>query len=462
MFRRILIANRGEIALRIIRCCREMDIETVLIYSSADRESLPVQLATYPICIGPAHAGKSYLNQEAIIDIAVKTECEAIHPGYGFLSENAEFARKCEENGIIFIGPSADIIEKMGDKQSARRLMMDSNVPVVPGSKNLVSNAAEAKKIAEEIGYPVLIKASAGGGGRGMRKAFHEEEIEQAFNTARAEAESAFGNGDMYIEKLILKPRHIEFQILGDKYGNIIHLGERDCSIQRRNQKMIEESPSKALSKELRQEMGNVAVRAARAAGYYSAGTVEFVLDKDGRYYFIEMNTRIQVEHPVTEMVSGIDLVREQIRIAAGLKLGILQEDVRLNGHAIECRINAENPLEGFKPSPGKIDFLHLPGGNGVRVETAVYPGYEISPFYDSMVGKIIVHGRTRLDAIRKMRCALEELMLEGIVTNADFQYIILYHPDYIRGNYNTGFLEEHMEEILEWNVENGESLGNE
>lgn len=451
MFKRILIANRGEIALRIIRCCREMDIETVLVYSTADKESLPVQLATYPVCIGPAHAKKSYLNQDAIIDIAKRTGCEAIHPGYGFLSENANFARKCEENGLVFIGPSAEIIEKMGDKQSARTLMRENDVPIVPGSKNLVADASEAKKIAEEIGYPVLIKASAGGGGRGMRKAFHADELENAFCTAKAEAESAFGNGDMYIEKLILKPRHIEFQILGDRFGNIVHLGERDCSIQRRNQKMIEESPSKALSPELRAEMGEVAVRAARAAGYYSAGTIEFVLDSEGHYYFIEMNTRIQVEHPVTEMVSGVDLIREQIRIAAGLKLPFAQEDIRLTGHAIECRINAENPLDGFKPTPGKIDFLHLPAGNGVRMETAVYPGYEISPFYDSMVAKIIVHGSGRLEAIRKMRCALEELMMDGIITNERFQYIMLYHPEYIKGHFDTAFLEEHMDELLNW-----------
>lgn len=456
MFKRILIANRSEIALRIIRCCREMDIETVLVYSTADKDSLPVQLATYPICIGPAHSKKSYLNQDAIIDIAVKMECEAIHPGYGFLSENADFARKCKKNGLIFIGPSAEIIEKMGDKQSARSLMMRSNVPVVPGSKDLVKNAAEAKKIADEIGYPVLIKASAGGGGRGMRKAFTANEVMRAFDEARAEAEAAFGNGDMYIEKLIVNPHHIEFQILGDQYGNIIHLGERDCSIQRRNQKMIEESPSKMLSEELRKKMGEAAIRAAKAAGYYSAGTIEFVLDEKENFYFIEMNTRIQVEHPVTEMVCGIDLMREQIRIAAGLKLSHSQEEVQMNGHAIECRINAENPLENFKPSIGKIGFLHLPAGNGVRVETAIYPEYEMNPFYDSMVAKLIVHAPSRLEAIRKMRCALEELMIEGIETNAMFQYIILYHPEFIRGKYNTGFIEAHMDEILEWNV-NGE-----
>lgn len=451
MFKKILVANRGEIALRIIRCCREMEIETVLIYSTADKDSLPVQLATYPVCIGSAKAKDSYLNQDSIIDIAIKTHCEAIHPGYGFLSENSEFARKCEKNGIIFIGPSADIIEKMGDKQSARELMQANNVPVVPGSKGLIASPKEAKEVADKIGYPVLIKASAGGGGRGMRKAFTPQEVESQFLAARAEAEAAFGNGDMYMEKLILEPRHIEFQILGDKFGNIIHLGERDCSIQRRNQKMVEEAPSKALTDELRNEMGNVAVRAAKAAKYYSAGTVEFVLDKENNFYFIEMNTRIQVEHPVTEMVSGVDLLREQIRIAAGLKLSISKEDVVLRGHAIECRINAENPLEDFKPTPGKIEFLHLPSGNGVRVDTAVYSGYEISPYYDSMVAKVIVHAPTRLGAIRKMRSALEELMIEGIITNEQFQYIMMYHPEYIKGNYDTSFLEKHMSELIDW-----------
>lgn len=452
MFKKILIANRGEIALRIIRCCREMDIETVLVYSTADKESLPVQLATYPVCIGPAKAKDSYLNQDLIIDIALRTGCEAVHPGYGFLSENPDFVKRLEENGIEFIGPGADIIKKMGDKQAARELMIKNNVPVVPGSVGLIKSADEAKAAAKKIGYPVLIKASAGGGGRGMRKAFNDTEIENAFNEAKNEAEAAFGNGSLYMEKLILKPRHIEFQILGDKYGNIVHLGERDCSIQRRNQKMIEESPSKALGDELRNQMGEIAVKAAKAAGYYSAGTIEFVLDDENNFYFIEMNTRIQVEHPVTEMVSGIDLVKEQIRIAAGLHLAFEQNDIQLKGHAIECRINAENPKDNFKPTPGKIEFLHLPAGNGVRVETAAYSGYEISPYYDSMIAKIIVHAQTRLEAIKKMRCAIEELMIKGIITNETFQYIMLYHPDYIKGNYNTAFLEEHMQELIEWN----------
>ncbi len=451
MLKRILIANRGEIALRIIRCCRQMEIETVLVYSKADEDSLPVKLATYPICIGPARAKDSYLNQDLIIDIAKKTECEAIHPGYGFLSENSEFVRKCEKNGIEFIGPSADIIDNMGDKQSARNLMMKNNVPVVPGSKSVLKDENEAKKIAGEIGYPVLIKASAGGGGRGMRRAYSKDEIENAFREAKAEATAAFGNGDLYIEKLILNPKHIEFQILGDKFGNIIHIGERDCSIQRRNQKMIEEAPSKSIDDAMRKEMGECAIRAAKAAGYYSAGTVEFVVDSNNNYYFIEMNTRIQVEHPVTEMISGVDLVKEQIRIAAGLKLSYKQEDIKINGHAIECRINAENPLDDFKPTPGKINFLHLPGGEGVRVETAAYSGYEISPYYDSMVAKIIVHGNGRLEAIRKMRSALEELMIEGLITNEKFQYILMYNAQFIRGNYDTSFIENNIDEMLEW-----------
>lgn len=451
MFQRVLVANRGEIALRIIRCLREMEIESVLIYSEADKESLPVKIATIPVCIGPANAKESYLNQDLILDIAVKTGCEAIHPGYGFLSENAEFAAKCEERGLSFIGPSAEIIRRMGDKMEARKLMMEHDVPVVPGSKEVCESPEQAKELADKIGYPVLLKAVAGGGGRGMRRVYAPEEFEQAYQSASMEAKAAFGNGDMYLEKLIVNPHHIEFQILADKSGNTIYLGERDCSIQRRNQKMIEESPSKLLNKQLRSEMGEVAVRAAKAAGYYSAGTIEFVVDEEGNYYFIEMNTRIQVEHPVTEMVTGIDLVREQIKIAAGMELSLKQEDVILSGHAIECRINAENPKMDFMPSPGKIDFLHFPGGKGVRVESAIYDGYEISPFYDSMIAKIIVHGDNRLEAIRKMRCALEEMIVGGIETNDKFQYLILFHPEFIKGRYDTGFIERNLEELLEW-----------
>lgn len=454
MFKRILVANRGEIALRIIRCLREMDIETVIVYSTADAQSLPVMMATYSVCIGPVKATQSYLNQDTIIETAKKMNCDAIHPGYGFLSENAEFARKCEENNIIFIGPSSELIEKMGDKQAARTLMQENDVPVVPGSDGLLNNADEAVLAAEKIGYPVLIKASAGGGGKGMRKAFNREELVSAFETAKAEAKAAFGDDSMYMEKLVLKPHHIEFQILADKLGNVTYLGERDCSIQRRNQKLLEESPAWVLDEKLRKQMGETAVRAAKAAGYYSAGTVEFILDQDGKYYFIEMNTRIQVEHPVTEMITGIDLIKEQIRIAAGMKLSHTQDEIKQKGHAIECRINAE--------SVGKIDFLHFPAGCGVRVDSHLYTGYEVSPFYDSMVAKIIVSGSTRLDAIRRMRRALEELTIEGLRTNAEFMHLLTYHPEFIKGNYNTAFWEEHSGTIMKWYEEGRGEIENE
>lgn len=451
MFGRILIANRGEIAVRIIRCCHEMGIEAVAVYSSADESSLHVQLANESVCIGPPKAADSYLNMKNILTAAINTGCDAIHPGFGFLSENSEFARLCESCGIEFIGPSSDVIDMMGNKAAARKLMISAGVPVVPGSDGSVDSAEEAVKSADKIGYPVLVKAAAGGGGRGMRKAFSRDEIENAFNSARAEAIACFGDGEMYIEKLILNPRHIEFQILGDKRGNIIHLGERDCSIQRKNQKLLEESPSKALSADLRKRMGADAVLAAKAAGYYSAGTIEFVLDENGNYYFIEMNTRIQVEHPVTEMVTGTDLIKEQISIAAGLPVSKTQQEVVISGHAIECRINAEDPKNGFRPCPGKIDFLHFPGGNGVRIDSALYNGYVTNPYYDSMVAKIIVHAPTRLEAIRKMRRALEELVIDGIVTGAELAHLILYNPDFIKGKYNTGFIEKNLDKILEW-----------
>lgn len=451
MFKRILIANRGEIAVRIIRCCREMGIDTVAVYSSADADALHVQLAGTAVCIGPAKAADSYLNYKNILSAAVCYNCDAIHPGFGFLSENSEFAELCETCGIQFIGPSADIIDAMGNKAAARRLMIEHGVPVVPGSDGSVDTAEEAARIADRIGYPVLIKAAAGGGGRGMRKAFSASEIENAYNSAKAEAIACFGDGEMYIEKLILNPRHIEFQIMGDKFGNVVHLGERDCSIQRKNQKLVEESPSRALTPELRARMGADAVKAAKAAKYFSAGTIEFVLSDSGEYYFIEMNTRIQVEHPVTEWVTGRDLIKEQISVAAGLPLSFKQEDVKLTGHSIECRINAEDPENGFRPSPGKISFLHFPGGNGVRVDSALYCGYETSPFYDSMVAKIIVHAPTRLLAIRKMRRALEELVIEGIKTNTDLANLIMYHPDFIKGKYNTGFIEKNLDAILGW-----------
>lgn len=451
MFKRILIANRGEIAVRILRACRELGIDTVAVYSEADENSLHVLFAGQAVCIGPARAADSYLNIGAILTVAKATGCDAVHPGYGFLSENADFADACRENGLVFIGPSGDVIRKMGHKSAARKLMQSVGVPVVPGSDGLVENAEEAKEIAARIGYPVLIKAAAGGGGRGMRRVEREEELAKLFAEAQAESVACFTSGEMYLEKLIGTPRHIEFQILADRFGSVIQLGERDCSIQRKNQKLLEETPSHALTPELRRKMGDAAVRAARAAGYENAGTVEFVLAPDGQFYFIEMNTRIQVEHPVTELVSGVDLLREQIRIAAGLHLSLRQEEVRLNGHAVECRINAEDPKNGFRPCPGKAEFLYFPGGPGVRIDTCMYNGYEISPYYDSMVAKIIVHAPTRLEAIRRMRRALEELTIDGLTTNAELMHQILYHPVFVRGNYSTAFLEEHLDTLMKW-----------
>ena len=448
MFKRILIANRGEIALRILRCCSEMNIETVVVYSEADEDSLPVMLATHSVCIGSARAAESYLNEDVIVETAVKLGCDAIHPGYGFLSENAGFGRKCRERGIIFIGPAAEIIAKMGDKQAARELMQKSGVPVVPGSKGLVNSLEEAVAAAQEVGYPVLIKAAFGGGGKGMRRAYDKDELAHAFEAARAEAKAAFGEDGVYVERLIEQPRHIEVQILADRYGNVTYLGERDCSIQRRNQKLLEEAPSRALSGELRERMGETAVRAARAAGYESAGTVEFVLDQEKNFYFIEMNTRIQVEHPVTEWVTGINLIREQIRIAAGLKLSRRQEEIMVKGHAIECRINAE--------STGKITFLHFPAGCGVRVDSHLYAGYEVTPYYDSMLAKIIVRGDTRLEAIRRLRGALEELVIEGVPTNAEFMHLLTYHKDFVSGRYDTSFWDKNSETILAWKESEG------
>ncbi len=453
MFKRVLIANRGEIALRVQRACRELDVDTVTVCSAADRESLPAQMAGRAVCIGPARAVDSYLNQDAILTAALATGCDAVHPGYGFLSENAEFADACAAQGLTFIGPAGDVIRRMGNKAAARALMQSAGVPVVPGSDGPV-DLDTARRVADDIGYPVLIKASAGGGGRGMRRVSAPEELEALYREAKAEAEACFGNGELYLEKLIVDPRHIEFQILADRQGHVIHLGERDCSIQRRNQKLVEESPSRALTSELRAAMGAAAVAAARAAGYENAGTVEFVLDHTGRFYFIEMNTRIQVEHPVTELVTGIDLVREQLRIAAGLPLSCTQEEVVLRGHAIECRINAEDPARNFQPCPGKVDFLHFPGGNGVRVDSHLYTGYELPPYYDSLCAKLIVHGGTRLEAIRKMRRALEELVIEGFPTNAMLAHQILYHPDFVRGSATTSFLERNGAELLSWSRE--------
>ena len=454
MFQRVLIANRGEIAVRIARACRELGVETVSVYSQADADALHVQLATRAVCIGPAKAADSYLNVNALLTVAKETGCDAVHPGYGFLSESAEFSDQCAQMGLRFIGPSGDVIRMMGNKSAARDLMKKHHVPVVPGSDGAVETAEEAGKIAAEIGYPVLVKASAGGGGRGMRRVDSPEEMESKFQQARAEALACFGDGQLYVEKLILNPKHIEFQILADRQGNVIHLGERDCSIQRKNQKLVEESPSKALTPELREAMGQAAVAAAKAAGYENAGTIEFVLDQEGHFYFIEMNTRIQVEHPVTEMVTGLDLVREQLRIAAGLPLSVGQEDVVLRGHALECRINAEDAAQDFRPCPGTTTFLHFPGGPGVRVDSLLYNGYEVSPFYDSLVAKVIVHAPTRLEAIRRMRRVLEEMIIEGYPTTADFCHLILHHPDFVKGRYDTGFLAQHQDELLRWNKE--------
>ena len=450
MLKRVLIANRGEIALRIIRACRELDVETVAVYSQADESSLAAQVATRSLCIGPARASDSYLNQEALLTAAKATGCDAIHPGYGFLSENPDFADRCVEAGLRYIGPSGDVIRKMGSKVAARTLAQNAGVPVVPGSDGPLSGVVQARELADRVGYPVLLKASAGGGGRGMRQVDGPEDLERAYQAAQAEAVACFGNGEMYLEKLILHPRHIEFQIMADGQGHVVHLGERDCSIQRRRQKLVEESPSRALNPELRERMGAAAVAAARAAGYVGAGTVEFVLSPEGAFYFIEMNTRIQVEHPVTELVTGVDLVREQLRVAAGLPLSFTQEDVRVSGHAIECRINAEDPEHDFHPCPGKTEFLHLPGGPGVRVDTALYTGYEVPPYYDSLVAKVLVHAPTRLEAIRRMRRALEELVIEGYPTNAALAHLIMHDPEFVRGQYDTSFLDRNLEKLLE------------
>ena len=444
MIRKLLIANRGEIAVRIIRACREMGIETVAVYSEADKESLHTQLADEAICIGPGPSVGSYLNMESIISAAMISGADAIHPGFGFLSENARFAQICELCGITFVGPPSQVIQNLGNKQIARNTMMAAGVPVIPGTEEAILDAKTGAEKAAQIGYPVIIKAALGGGGKGMRTAFFPEEFELAFLTAQKESQIAFGDGTMYIEHFVEHPRHIEFQILAYSQGNVVHLGERDCSIQRNHQKMIEESPSMAVSEELRKEMGIAAVKAAKAAHYVNAGTIEFLLEKTGKFYFMEMNTRIQVEHPVTEWVTGLDLVKEQLKIASGEPLSFSQKDIRIQGHAIECRINAENPDRGFAPCPGTIDFLMLPGGGlGVRVDTAVYEGYEIPPYYDSMIAKVIVHGKTRQEAIAKMRRSLYEFILDGVDTNMGFQNRILMHPDFIKGQFNTSFLEE-------------------
>ena len=444
MFSKILIANRGEIAVRIIRACRELGVRTVAVYSEADKNALHAELADEAICIGPAKAADSYLNVQQILSAAIVTKAEAIHPGFGFLSENSRFASMCEECNIKFIGPKSQTIDDMGNKINARRLMIEANVPVIPGSEGAISDVEEALRIADEVGYPVMLKAAAGGGGKGIRKVLAKEELPQHFSSAQQDAKAAFGNDEMYIEKIVYPARHIEVQILGDSFGNIIHLGERDCSLQRNNQKVMEESPSVVISEAKRQEIGMAAVRAAQAVSYENAGTIEFLMDESGSFYFMEMNTRIQVEHPITEMVTGVDLVKKQLEIASGEPLGLKQEDIKMTGHAIECRINAENPAFNFAPSPGKINNLLLPGGGmGVRVDSAMYSGYTIPPYYDSMIAKVIVHGETRFEALMKMQRALGELVTDGVVTNAEFQLDLISHPNVIAGDYSTAFLQE-------------------
>jgi acetyl-CoA carboxylase biotin carboxylase subunit len=441
MFHKILIANRGEIAVRVIRACKEMGIKTVAVYSQADSQSLHVKLADESVCIGPAPSALSYLNINAIISAAELTDAEAIHPGYGFLSENANFAEVCEKCGITFIGPSAESMRIMGDKISARQAVIKQGVPILPGTKEGVHTVEEAVKVAKEIGFPVIIKATAGGGGRGMKIVHSQATLPNAFATARAEAQAGFGNPEVYIEKYCEQPRHVEIQILADKHGNVIHLGERDCSIQRRHQKLIEEAPSTVVTPEIRKAMGDAAARAAAAVGYNSVGTIEFLVDKNNNFYFMEMNTRVQVEHPVTEMVTGVDIVREQIRSAAGLPLRYTQEDIQIRGHAIECRINAEDPFK-FTPCPGKITAYHPPGGLGVRVDSFVYDQYSVVPHYDSLIGKLIVHADTREEAIKRMSRALDEYMVEGIKTTIFFHKRIMAHKDFIEGNIDTSFLE--------------------
>ena len=443
MINKVLIANRGEIAVRIIRACREMGIETVAVYSEADASSLHVQLADEAVCIGPAPSKDSYLNMENILSATLISGADAIHPGFGFLSENAKFAEMCRQCNMTFIGPSPELIHRMGNKSEARKTMIKAKVPVIPGTKEPVYDVRTGRKMADEIGYPVMIKASSGGGGKGIRIAHNAIEIDESFRVAQMESIKSFKDNTMYIEKYIEAPRHIEFQILGDRYGNVVHLGERDCSIQRRHQKVLEESPSPAMSGELRMKMGKMAIRAAKAVGYESAGTIEFLLDKSGQFYFMEMNTRIQVEHPVTETVTGIDLIKSQIRIAAGEPLEIKQKDILLKGHSIECRINAENPELNFRPSPGTIEHLHVPGGKGVRVDTAIYAGCTIPPHYDPMIAKIIVHAASRGEAIKKMKSALSEFIVTGIDTNVDYQMELMNDPVFQSGQFSTDFIEQ-------------------
>ena len=441
MIRKVLIANRGEIAVRIIRACRELGIKTVAIFSEIDKDAMHTELADEAICVGTSKSKDSYLNESNILSAAVVTGCNAIHPGFGFLSEKASFASMCEECNIKFIGPSSETISIMGNKSMAREIMKKANVPAIPGSDGLINNIEEAKIEAKKIGYPIMIKASSGGGGKGIRIVPNESELENAYFTAKTEAKNNFGDDSVYMEKFIENPRHIEFQILADSFGNVIHLGERDCTIQRRNQKVLEEAPSIILSNKLREKMGIAAVNAAKAVNYINAGTIEFLLDKHGDFYFMEMNTRIQVEHPVTEMITNVDIVKEQLNTANGKELSLSQDDIVIEGHAIECRINAENPNKGFAPCPGKINFLNIPGGNGIRVDTAVYNGYSIPPTYDSMIAKLIAHGKTREEAIRKMLRALDEFVIDGVDNNIDFQISILNNELFRLGNYDTSFI---------------------
>ena len=442
---KILIANRGEIAVRIIRACKEMNIQTVAVYSEADKDAMHTRLADEAVCIGPASSAKSYLNFKNIIEAANITGADCIHPGFGFLSENSQFAKICEESNIKFIGPSYKVIELMGNKSNAKELMKSAGVPVIPGSEGSIKNTNEALEIAEKIGYPVVLKAAAGGGGKGIRIVENPNDLIFNYNLVKQEAKISFNDDEIYIEKFIKNPRHVEIQILADEYGNVIHLGERDCSIQRRNQKIIEETPSTAIDDKLRNKMGEAAIKAAKASGYSSCGTIEFLVDNNKNFYFMEMNTRIQVEHPITEMRTGIDIVKNQIKIAAGEELKLKQKNVEFKGHSIECRINAENPNKKFMPCPGTITGLNLPGGNGVRIDSAIYEGYTIPPTYDSMIVKLITHGDTRNEAISKMKRALEELVIEGVDTNIDFLFDIIKNPNFIRGNFDTSFIEKEI-----------------
>ena len=442
---KILIANRGEIAVRIIRACKEMNIKTVAVYSEADKDALHTKLADEAVCIGPADSKKSYLNIKNIIEAANITKADSIHPGFGFLSENSQFAQICEESNIKFIGPKSEIIDLLGNKSNSKKLMRKEGIPVIEGSEGSINNLKEAILVCEKIGYPILLKAAAGGGGKGIRLVNSFNELEENYNLVKQEAKNSFGNDEIYIEKYIKEPRHVEIQIMADEHGNVVHLGERDCTIQRKHQKILEETPSTIVDEKLRCKMGNIAVKVAKIAGYTSVGTVEFLVDSDKNFYFMEMNTRIQVEHPITEMRTGIDLVKEQIKIAAGETLKVKQKEIEFRGHAIECRINAENPNQKFRPSPGKINDMNFPGGNGIRIDTAIYNGYLIPPYYDSMIAKIIAYGSNRNEAISKMKRALEELVIDGVDTNRDFLFDIITNRNFIRGNFDTSFIEKEI-----------------